>query len=150
MSKTIKIDEVVLPPPNPKKEEGSSNSHREKNRSSSADYTTGQAPREDASSTSEENPFSSMASTAGLGWKTRFSLKLASWFFLLKNTKYGKWLIFFAILLGIILIVPLIALWLTWMLIKLITQIILVSFTRHSYPPPSSESEIIKKNKDSF
>ncbi len=80
-SKTIEIDEVL---PNGEGIPTSSNPQREPN---------------------SENPFSDF--TKNLPWKAKLTLKLTSWFILLKSKPWGRWVTVPAIILAILLAVPL-------------------------------------------
>lgn len=44
---------------------------------------------------------------AGLGWKTRLTLKFTQWFLFLRSKSYGKWIIGPVVILAILLAIPL-------------------------------------------
>jgi len=101
-SKTIEIDEIVTPD----KPSGDDDSGRE-GWSQSTTKSAGKRTQTDPSDPefSSGDPFADFHKA--LPWKARLTLKLTSWFILLRSTSWGKFVIIPIIILGVLLVIPL-------------------------------------------
>jgi hypothetical protein len=114
-SKTIEIDEIVTPekPPGDEPSAGS--------KKVDWSQSNGGASRPDAPS---GNPFADFQKA--LPWKARLTLGLTQWFMVLRSKSWGKLVIVPAVILGLLLVIPLGLLFISWMIIRSFLR----SFTR--------------------